>query len=92
MTRSGPPGLQDAYLNTLRREKVPLVAYLVNGVPIKGRILSFDNFVVLFEAEGKQQLVFKHAISTIQPSRPIPFGPKAEPESEPGADRETPSP
>lgn len=78
MSRTGGMGnLQDTYLNTLRREKVPLVAYLVNGVPIKGRILSFDAFVVLFEAEGKQQLVFKHAISTIQPSRPIPFGPDA---------------
>jgi len=72
----GAVSLQDSYLNTLRREKVPVVAYLMNGVPIKGRILSFDNFVVLFEAEGKQQLVFKHAISTIQPSRPIPIGPE----------------
>lgn len=72
----GAVSLQDNYLNTLRREKVPVVAYLMNGVPIKGRILSFDNFVVLFEAEGKQQLVFKHAISTIQPSRPIPIGPE----------------
>ena len=63
--------LQDQYLNRLRKDKIPVTAYLMNGVPIKGKIASFDSFVVLFDVEGKHQLVFKHAISTIQPSRPV---------------------
>lgn len=63
--------LQDQYLNRLRREKINVTAYLMNGVPLKGRILSFDSFVVLFEIDGKHQLVFKHAISTIQPAKAI---------------------
>ena len=67
----GKPSLQDFYLNQLRKGAVHLTTYLMNGVPIKGRIIGFDNFVVVFEAEGKQALVFKHALSTIQPSRPV---------------------
>lgn len=67
--------LQDQYLNKLRREKIAVTVYLVNGVPIKGKITSFDSFVVLFEVDGKQQLVFKHAISTIQPSKPVDISP-----------------
>lgn len=67
--------LQDQYLNTLRREKIAVTVYLINGVPIKGKITSFDSFVVLFEVDGKQQLVFKHAISTIQPSKPVDLSP-----------------
>lgn len=68
MTR---PSLQDFYLNQLRKGAVHVTTYLMNGVPLKGRVIGFDNFVVVFEAEGKQSLVFKHAISTIQPARPI---------------------
>ena len=66
---------QDMYLNRLRREKVPVTVYLMNGVPLKGKILSFDSFVVLFDVDGKQQLVFKHAISTIQSSKLIDLTP-----------------
>ena len=50
-----------------------ITIYLVNGVPIKGRVLSFDNFTILIEVEKKQNLIFKHAISTILPSKPITF-------------------
>jgi len=63
--------LQDRYLERLKREKIPVTAYLMNGVPIKGKITAFDSFVVLFEVDGKDHLVFKHAISTIQPSKPV---------------------
>lgn len=63
--------LQDQYLNKLRKDKTAVTVYLVNGVPIKGRIVAFDAFVVLFEVDSRQQLVFKHAISTIQPSSPV---------------------
>lgn len=63
--------LQDLFLNKLRRDRAIVTAYLMNGVPLKGRIVAFDSFVVLFELEGKQHLVFKHAISTIQPLKPI---------------------
>ena len=60
--------LQDIYLNSLRKEKVPVVIYLVNGTRLKGVINGFDNFVVLLKKEN-QQLVYKHAISTISPEK-----------------------
>ena len=63
--------LQDTFLNLCRKAAVPVTAYLMNGVPIKGKIMGFDAFVVLFEADGKQALVFKHAISTIIPAKSV---------------------
>ena len=63
--------VQDTYLNKLRKEKVPLTVFLLNGFQLRGVIKSFDNFTVLIEAEGKQQLIFKHAISTFAPSKNI---------------------
>lgn len=65
--------LQDHFLNTARKEKIDVNIFLVNGVPIKGRVLSFDNFTILMEVEKKQNLIYKHAMSTIVPSRPIPY-------------------
>jgi host factor-I protein len=65
--------LQDVYLNTTRKEKVEITVYLVNGVPIKGRVLSFDNFTILMEVDKKQNLIYKHAVSTIVPFKPIPY-------------------
>ncbi|RMH54329.1 MAG: RNA chaperone Hfq [Candidatus Hydrogenedentota bacterium] len=67
--------LQDRFLNALRKGQVPVTAYLVNGVPIKGRVQGFDSFVVFFDVDGKQQMVFKHAISTIQPARNVRITP-----------------
>lgn len=78
MANTRPTQIQDQYLNRLRKEKIPLTAYLMNGVPLKGRVLAFDSFVVLFEVDGKQQMVFKHAISTIQPTRPVELNFEAE--------------
>ena len=61
----------DAFLNQIRREKIPVTIYLVNGFQIKGLIKGFDNFTAIVEQEGRQQMVYKHAISTIAPIKPI---------------------
>ncbi|NLV16169.1 MAG: RNA chaperone Hfq [Syntrophomonadaceae bacterium] len=63
--------LQDAFLNQIRRDKVPVTIYLMNGFQIKGIIKGFDNFTAIVEQEGRPQMVYKHAISTIAPVRPI---------------------
>ncbi|MCS6971915.1 MAG: RNA chaperone Hfq [Turneriella sp.] len=68
MTRNN---LQDFILNQIRREKMLATIYLTNGVPIKGRVISFDNFTIVLEYEQRQTLVYKHAVTTIQPERPI---------------------
>lgn len=64
--------LQDTFLNLLRKENIPVTIYLVNGYQLKGLIRGFDNFTVVLEFEGKQQLVYKHALSTITPMRNVP--------------------
>lgn len=58
-------------LNSARKEKMEITIYLMNGVPLKGRVVSFDNFTIVIENDGKQSLVYKHAISTIILSRAI---------------------
>ncbi len=63
--------LQDSFLNQVRKENVPVVIYLVNGFQLRGSVKGFDNFTVIIENDGKQQLVYKHAISTITPFRPL---------------------
>lgn len=62
--------LQDNYLNHLRKEKIPVVVYLTNGVRLKGTIKAFDNFVIILK-EASQQLIYKHAISTIIPEKDV---------------------
>jgi len=62
--------LQDPYLNTLRKERVPVSIYLVNGIKLQGQIESFDQFVVLLR-NSVSQMVYKHAISTVVPSRNV---------------------
>ena len=63
--------IQDAFLNTLRREKTTVTIYLLNGAKLMGKIKSFDKFSVLLESGSTEQLVFKHAISTISHAREI---------------------
>jgi host factor-I protein len=63
--------LQDAFLNNVRKAKVPVTIFLINGVKLQGVITWFDNFCVLLRRDGQSQLVYKHAISTIMPSTPI---------------------
>ncbi len=69
----GPLNLQDNFLNQIRKENIPATIFLVNGYQIKGSIRSFDNFTILLDVDGKQQMVYKHAVSTIIPFRNITF-------------------
>ncbi|HYY95719.1 MAG TPA: RNA chaperone Hfq [Pyrinomonadaceae bacterium] len=68
-SKSTPQNIQDAFLNTVRREKDTVTIYLMNGAKLSGRIRSFDKFSVLLESGAQEQLIFKHAISTIQHAR-----------------------
>lgn len=63
--------LQDTFLNQVRKENVAVTIFLVNGFQLKGMVKGFDNFTVMLESEGKQMMVYKHAISTISPVRPV---------------------
>ena len=64
--------LQDPFLNLLRKESVPVSVYLVNGIKLQGQIESYDQYVVLLK-NMVTQMVYKHAISTIVPARPVPL-------------------
>lgn len=61
--------LQDAFLNTARKERLPVVIYLTSGVKLSGRVRGFDKYCVVFETNHQEQLIFKHAISTVVTSR-----------------------
>lgn len=63
--------LQDAFLNQVRKENIPVTMYLINGFQLKGVLRGFDNFTVIMESEGRQLMIYKHAISTINPARPV---------------------
>ncbi|PWU68796.1 MULTISPECIES: RNA chaperone Hfq [Gracilibacillus] len=63
--------IQDQYLNQLRKERIPVTVFLTNGFQLRGVVKAFDNFTVLLETEGKQQLIFKHAISTFSPAKNV---------------------
>lgn len=62
---------QDLFLNRARAEKLSVTVFLMNGFQLRGIVRGFDNFTVVIDTEGKQQLIYKHAISTIIPPRPI---------------------
>lgn len=68
-TKATPQNIQDAFLNTVRREKTTVTIYLLHGAKLTGRIKSFDKFSVLLETGAQEQLIFKHAISTISHAR-----------------------
>lgn len=75
--------LQDTFLNHVRKAKIPLTIFLVNGVKLQGVVTWFDNFCLLLRRDGHSQLVYKHAISTVMPSHPVQlFEPEAEEASE----------
>jgi len=63
--------LQDVFLNSVRKQKMPVTVFLVNGVKLQGIITWFDNFCVLLRRDAHSQLVYKHAISTVMPSQPL---------------------
>ena len=63
--------IQDTFLNQIRKENIPVTVYLMNGFQLRGFVKAFDNFTIVIDTEGKQQLVYKHAISTFTPARPV---------------------
>lgn len=63
--------LQDKFLNQIRKDNILTTIFLVNGYQLRGLVKSFDNFTILLEVEGKQQMVYKHAVSTIVPNRDV---------------------
>lgn len=63
--------IQDGFLNQLRRESIPVTVYLVNGVQIRGYVRGFDNFTVVLESDGRQMMIYKHALSTVAPQVPV---------------------
>ena len=63
--------LQEIFLTKARKQSIPLTIFLMNGFQMRGIIRGFDNFVVILESEGKQQMIYKHAISTIIPQHPV---------------------
>lgn len=65
--------LQDAFLNRVRKDKLSLTVFLMNGFQLHGFIRAYDGFTVILDSDGKQQLIYKHAISTIIPPKPIDF-------------------
>lgn len=65
--------LQDIFLNQVRKENLPITIYLVNGFQLKGLVKGFDNYTISLDTDGKQQLIYKHAISTISPNSAMNF-------------------
>ena len=65
---------QDTFLCRARAERVPLTLFLMNGFQLRGVLRAFDSFTVVLDSDGKQQLIYKHAISTIAPARPLNLG------------------
>lgn len=63
--------LQDVFLNQARKEKIPVTIYITNGFQFKGMVKGFDNYTVILDTDGKQNLIYKHAISTITPLRAV---------------------
>ena len=63
--------LQDAILKEVRREKVPVTLFLMNGFQLRGTITGYDSFVVVLVSDGRQQMIYKHAISTLVPMKPL---------------------
>ena len=63
--------LQDTFLNRARQDRVPLTVFLTNGFQLRGVVRGFDTFVILFDCDGEQEMIYKHAISTVIPQRKL---------------------
>ena len=72
---------QDILLNMVRKESIPVTVFLTSGFQIRGVVRGFDNYVVIIETDGKQQMVYKHALSTIVPSRYLNLAQQGEEEA-----------
>jgi host factor-I protein len=64
--------LQDGFLNQVRKEGIAVTVYLINGFQLRGLVKGFDNFTIILDTDGKQEMVYKHAVSTIIPARALP--------------------
>ena len=83
MSAAKSQNVQDVFLNHIRKNKLPVTVFLMNGVKLQGVITWFDNFCVLLRRDGHAQLVYKHAISTVMPSTPVQlYEPEEEEEKE----------
>ena len=69
----GKANLQEIFLTKARRDRMPVTMFLMNGFQLRGVITGFDAFVVVLDTDGKQQVIYKHAISTVVPMRPVEF-------------------
>jgi host factor-I protein len=76
---AAPQNVQDLYLNTLRRDKVSVTIFLIGGVRLVGKIRGFDKYSVVLESNQQDQLIFKHAISTITTAKPMASAPPPAP-------------
>lgn len=65
--------IQDSFLNQLRKDNISVTIHLTNGYQLKGSIKAFDNFVIMFQSEGKQMMIYKHAISSVTPSEFVKY-------------------
>lgn len=65
--------LQDVFLNQVRKDNTSITIFLMNGFQLRGNVKGFDNYTIVLDSEGKQQLIYKHAISTIIPAKPVNF-------------------
>lgn len=70
--------IQDHFLNQLRKDSIPVTVYLTNGFQIRGLVKAFDNFTIIVDSEGRQQMIYKHAISTFTPQRNVSLMPDQE--------------
>ena len=68
-----PTNMQDVFLNQVRKDRTPITVFLVNGYQIRGIVKGFDNYIIVLDSEGRQQMIYKHAISTICPASPVKF-------------------
>lgn len=82
--------LQDLFLNQVRKEQIPVTIYLTNGFQFRGMVKGFDNFTIFLESEGRQNMVYKNAVSTICPLRPVRLLEPPVPGA-PGSDKAAPS-
>ncbi|MCR3761272.1 RNA chaperone Hfq [Clostridium felsineum] len=73
MNNKSTNNLQDIFLNSARKNKIPVAIHLTNGFQMRGNVKGFDSFTVILESDGKQMMIYKHAVSTITPLRPILF-------------------
>ncbi|WP_026882227.1 RNA chaperone Hfq [Clostridium akagii] len=73
--------LQDIFLNNARKERIPVIIHLTNGFQLRGSVKGFDSFTVILDSDSKQMMVYKHAISTITPLKPILFNQTGEEEN-----------